>query len=55
MTTWPIYYPDRAAVPHDPTPETDGNKIKRSVRKLAEGGYRKGVPVQQIPHEGKVT
>lgn len=50
-----IYYPDRPVIPHDPMPKTEHFEQKRSGRRLAEAGHRRGAPVQQIPHEGKVT
>jgi len=48
MTKWPTYYPDRPDIPYDPTPETDGNNLKRSQRKLAEAGKRRGAPVRRV-------
>ena len=53
MTDWPIYYPDRPDIPYDPTPITDNMDRRRSIRRLAEAGYRKGKPVQKIPHYGR--
>lgn len=42
----------RPAIPYDPTPDAEGPNRKRSIRRLAEAGHRRGAPVKPIPHYG---